>query len=249
MHHRMPPSKTGCPSLNVVIFSARDSPRPGRHKIMTTPEIIDQIQELILEECRISATSIAEQLGTSRERVGSNTHEDLDMQELSAKWVPKCLNVDQKCQWWHKSEQIFEIFSARSKWFPLAIGDHGGNLVISLWPGDKATINGVAVQRLTPPPKIPSAKIRWKSYRLDFLESKRHSPHWLSSKAPNFKRGVLLISAGATEWHFEGKTPQEDHQWGSCSCTMPPAHRALANPHSACWPAKVVQLLNWKVRN
>ena len=38
----------------------------------------------------------------------------------------------------------FVIFSVRSKWFPIAIGDHGQNLVISLWPGDKATINGVA---------------------------------------------------------------------------------------------------------
>jgi predicted ArsR family transcriptional regulator len=36
-----------------------------------TPEIIDQIHELILEDRRISAKSIAEQLGISRERVGS----------------------------------------------------------------------------------------------------------------------------------------------------------------------------------
>jgi hypothetical protein len=32
-----------------------------------------------MEDRRISAKSIAEQLGTSRERVGSITHEDLDM--------------------------------------------------------------------------------------------------------------------------------------------------------------------------
>ena len=38
----------------------------------------------------------AEQLGISRERVGSIMHEDLDMRKLSAKWVPKCLNADQK---------------------------------------------------------------------------------------------------------------------------------------------------------
>ena len=31
----------------------------------------------------------------------------------------------------------FGIFSAWSKWFPVAIGDHGRNLVISLWPGTK----------------------------------------------------------------------------------------------------------------
>jgi hypothetical protein len=38
---------------------------------MTTQEIIDQIHELILEDRRISAKSIAEQLCISREWVGS----------------------------------------------------------------------------------------------------------------------------------------------------------------------------------
>ena len=68
-------------------FSTCDVPRPGRPKTVTTPEIIDQMHELILEDRRISAKSIAEQLGISRERVGSNIHEDLDMRKLSAKWV------------------------------------------------------------------------------------------------------------------------------------------------------------------
>ena len=61
---------------------------------MTTPEIIDEIHELILEDRQISAKSIAEQLGISRERVESIIKEDLDMRKLSAKWVPKCLNAD-----------------------------------------------------------------------------------------------------------------------------------------------------------
>ena len=63
---------------------------------MTTPEIIDQTHELILEDRRISTKSVAEQLGISRERVGSIIHEDLDMRKLSAKWVPKCLKADKK---------------------------------------------------------------------------------------------------------------------------------------------------------
>ena len=33
-------------------FSTCDAPRPGRPKTVTTPEIIDQIHELILEERR-----------------------------------------------------------------------------------------------------------------------------------------------------------------------------------------------------
>jgi histone-lysine N-methyltransferase SETMAR len=87
-------------------FSTCDTPRPGQPKTVTTPEIIDQIHELILEDGRISAKSISEQLGISGERVGSIIHADLDMRKLSAKWVPKCLNADQKRQPCQSSEQI-----------------------------------------------------------------------------------------------------------------------------------------------
>jgi len=48
------------------------------------PEINDQIHQLILEDCRISAKLIAEQLGISRKRVGSIIREDLDMRKLYA---------------------------------------------------------------------------------------------------------------------------------------------------------------------
>jgi len=77
-------------------FSTCDAPRPRRPKTVTTPEFIDDINELILDDRRTSVKSIAEQLGTSRERVGSIIHEDLDMRRPSAKWVPKCLNADKK---------------------------------------------------------------------------------------------------------------------------------------------------------
>ena len=78
----------------------------------TTPDIIDQTHELILEDRRISAKSKAEQLGTSRERVGSNILEDLDMRKLYVNWVPKCLNADQKRQRCQSSEQILSFFGA-----------------------------------------------------------------------------------------------------------------------------------------
>ena len=91
-------------------FSTCGEPLPGLPKIVTTPEIIDQIHELILEDRRISAKSIAQQLGISRERVRSIIYEDLGMRKLSAKWVPKCLNTDQKCQRCQSSEQHLEFF-------------------------------------------------------------------------------------------------------------------------------------------
>ena len=77
---------------------------------MTTREIIEKMHEVILEDRRISAKSISEQLGISCERVGSNIHEDLDMRKLSAKWVPKCLNADHKRQRCQSSEQRLEFF-------------------------------------------------------------------------------------------------------------------------------------------
>ena len=101
-------------------FSTCDAPRPGRLTTLATLEIIDEIHELILEQRRISAKLIGEQLGISRERVGSIVHEDLHMRKLSAKWVPKCLNADQKRQRCLSSEQHLEFFSARScrDWWP-----------------------------------------------------------------------------------------------------------------------------------
>ena len=87
-------------------FSTCDAPLPGQPKTVTAMGIIDQIHVLILEDRWISAKSIAEQLGISCERVGSNIHEHLDMRKVSAKWVPKCLNADQKRQRCKTSEQI-----------------------------------------------------------------------------------------------------------------------------------------------
>jgi hypothetical protein len=95
--------------------------------------IIDKILELILEEHQISAKLIAKQLSISRERVRSIIHEDLDMWKLSARWVPKCLNADQKRQRRQSFEQYLEYFRRDPNDFLLgAIGDIGPNLVISL---------------------------------------------------------------------------------------------------------------------
>jgi len=77
---------------------------------VTTQDIIDQIHQLILEDHRISAKSIAKHLGISCERVGAVIYEDLDMRKLSAKWFPKCLNADQKRQQCQSSEQSLEFF-------------------------------------------------------------------------------------------------------------------------------------------
>jgi hypothetical protein len=74
-----------------------DNPKQQPHQ-----RLMIKIHELILEDCWL------EQLGISCEQVGSTIHKDLDMQKLSAKWVPKWLNADQKHQWCQSSEQFLE---------------------------------------------------------------------------------------------------------------------------------------------
>jgi len=124
-------------------FSTCHTPRPGRPKTVTTPEIIDQIHEQISEDRRISAKSIAEQLDISRERVGSIIHEDLDIWKLSAKGVPKRPNADQKRLRCLSSEQRLEFFGSIqiiscSDWRPWK---KSGYITMTR---DKATMNVVA---------------------------------------------------------------------------------------------------------
>jgi len=73
--------KNRVPQFKRDDFSTCDVYRPARPKTVINREFIDQIHELILEDRRILAKSIVEQLGISRERVGSIIHEDLDVRE------------------------------------------------------------------------------------------------------------------------------------------------------------------------
>jgi len=143
-------------------------------KTVTTPEIIYQIHELILEDRRISAKSIAEQLGISHERVGSIIHEDLDTRKLSAKWVPKRLNADQKRRRCQSSEKLLEFFRRDQNYFLLRLMTMDETWLYHYDPETKQ--QSMEWRHSVPPcpPKIPSAKIRWKSSRLDFLGSRRH---------------------------------------------------------------------------
>jgi len=145
-------------------FSTCDAPRPERPKIVTTPEIIDKIHELILEDHLISAKSVAEQLDISRKRVGSIIHEDLITQKLFAKWVPKCLNADKKSQRCQSSEQILDFFRRDPN-------DSLSRLVTMdetwLYPYDPETKQQSMEWQHSGSPR--PQKIRWKSFRLVFF--------------------------------------------------------------------------------
>jgi len=93
-------------------FFTCDTPCLGRPKTVNTPQIIDQIHELILEDHQILAKSIAEQLGISHERVGSIIRKELDMGKFSAKWVPKCLTQIKNVNGVSHLSNLWNFFSA-----------------------------------------------------------------------------------------------------------------------------------------
>ena len=69
-----------------------------------------------------------------------------------------------------------------------------------------------------------------------FWGSRRHPPHWLSSKGPNYQRGLLLISAGVIEGHFESKTRREFHQGGLVLARQYPGLLGTYNPEETGLP-------------
>ena len=90
-------------------------------------------------------------------------------------------------------------------------------------------IGGIAAN---PAPKNSECKNPLEKFspRFDFLGSRRHHPHWLSSKGPNYQRRVLLISAGAIEGHSEEKTPREVYQGCLVVARQSPGSPGSCNP-------------------
>jgi len=65
-----------------------------------------------------------------------------------------------------------------------------------------------------PSPKNSECKNPLEKFSPRLFEITTASSSLIIFQMPNYQRGVLLISGGAIEIHFEGKTPREGHQGG-----------------------------------
>jgi hypothetical protein len=81
--------KRGCTSLE-------DDPREGPPKSATTPEIIEQVHDTVLDDRRMKMREIAETIGILKEHVRYILHEELDMRKHCTRWVPHLLTANQK---------------------------------------------------------------------------------------------------------------------------------------------------------
>jgi len=183
----------------------------------------------MLEDRRISAKTIAEQLGIWREQVGSIIREDLDMLKLSAKWVPKWLKTDLKRQRCQFSEHILEFFRRDPNNFLSLLvtwTKHGYITTARKWSNDQWG-GGIVVETA---PKSSGSNILLKKPPL----------YWLSSKGPIYQRSVLLISTGAAEGYFEGKMPRKFQKVGLVLARKCPGSTGTYNPEETgihCLPA------------
>jgi histone-lysine N-methyltransferase SETMAR len=90
--------------------SLDDDARKGRPKSATTPEIIEQVHN-ILDDRQMKVREIAETICISKECVGYILHEELDMKKLCTRWVPRLLTADQKCTRMKISDQCLQRFN------------------------------------------------------------------------------------------------------------------------------------------
>ena len=142
------------------------------------------------------------------------------------KWIKNVNGASRPSNFWNF---FCAIQMSCRDWLPWTKPDYN---TITSWQSNNQWSGGIAAHS-DPGQKIPSAKIRWKRSRLDFLRSRRHSPYWLSSKWPNYQRGVLLIPAGA----IEGKMLRAGRsRSGSCSCTTTPGSLSTCNPEETGLP-------------
>jgi [histone H3]-lysine36 N-dimethyltransferase SETMAR len=76
--------------------STDDAERSGRTNEGATPENMEEIHDMILNDPKTKLWELAKTVSMSVEHVVNIVHAFLHMKKLSARWLPRLLKVDQK---------------------------------------------------------------------------------------------------------------------------------------------------------
>jgi len=121
-------------------------------------------------------------------------------------WIKNVNGASRLSNFWNFFGVIQMI--CRHEWWPWT---KSGYITMTQIQTNNQWNGGIAAH---PAPKYSECKNPLEKFSPWFFGIKMATSYWLSSKRPNYQRGVLLISAGATEGHFEGKMLWEGHQGG-----------------------------------
>ena len=96
-------------------MSTETIPSLGCPNETTTPEMINKIHDILLNDPKAKVREIAEIISISTERVVNILHTRLCMRKLSATLVPRLLTIDQKCIRVTTSEKNLIYFNRNPK--------------------------------------------------------------------------------------------------------------------------------------
>ena len=91
--------------------SVRNDERSGRSKEVRTPELIGQIKNFMNKDHRVSIETISAQFDVSVGTVHTIIREELKMQKICTKFVPRVLREDQKEKHCHDSREMVELIN------------------------------------------------------------------------------------------------------------------------------------------
>ena len=91
--------------------SVRDDERCGRSKEVRTPELIGQIKNFMDKDRCVSIETISAQFDVNVGTVHTIICEELKMQKICMKFVPRVLREDQKERCYHDSREMVELIN------------------------------------------------------------------------------------------------------------------------------------------
>ena len=97
--------------------SLKDDPRSGRPSSSVNDETADQVEQLVMNDRRLTVRYLAAAVGIGINSVDTILHQYLRLSKVSARLVPRMLNSEQKIARMDISETLLEKFTANPEVF------------------------------------------------------------------------------------------------------------------------------------
>ena len=97
--------------------SLEDDPRSGRPADVITEEMVASVETLIMNDRRIKIDDIASECKISHESVSTIINDHLGMSNVSARWIPRNLNVQDRFQRLQSSRQLLGMYEENPESF------------------------------------------------------------------------------------------------------------------------------------